>query len=307
VIDPTNAAIAVTRELHGPFERIVLTSPIRVPGEDFMGTAEVSVYRIGDVLIDAGASRFSEVLIAALAAQPPRRILLTHQHEDHAGGVAALCRAFDDVTVFAPRPLLPLLANPEPIGDYRIAYWGASEPIPCATAIDESMTCEVAGLSLEAVSTPGHTPGHMAFLVHGADRLYALSGDLLVNTRSYFGFFESCIDDLLQSQRRIAEIGEQLYLLPAHGRARSDGAATLHKAADWLDQEAANIREASARLQSSDPFEVSRDLYGEPEPAELATGGDFSTAALVRSVLTPYRAHPIPRLTIPIVSSVQTP
>jgi len=293
---PLETAVNVTREQHGPFERIVLSAAVRVPGEDFLGTAEVSVYRVGDLLIDAGASRFAPALIEALAAQPPARILLTHQHEDHVGAVAAVCRAFGDVSVFAPRPLLSLLALPQPIGDYRTAYWGAPEPISVAVALDEGASFETAGLCLEAVATPGHTPGHMSFVAHGADRLYGLTGDLLVNTRSYFGFFESCVDELVRSQRRVAALGDVLYLLPAHGRARPDGAATLLKAAEWLASESATIREASAQLSSVDPFVVSQHLYGDPEPAELATGGDFSTAALVRSVLSPYLAHPVPRL-----------
>src|SRR4051812_30465375 len=109
--------IDVTRERCGPFDRIVLTAPVQVPGETFLGTAEVSVYAIGDLLIDAGPSRAVAALVHALGMRP-RRILLTHQHEDHAGGVAGLRRAFGDIAVFAPRDLLPLLAQPESIAEY---------------------------------------------------------------------------------------------------------------------------------------------------------------------------------------------
>src|SRR6185503_5153511 len=146
VEDRTGSDIELTREDCGPFERIVLTAPVRVPGEPHLGTAQVSVYVVGDLLIDAGPSRCVAALVEALADRRPARILLTHQHEDHTGGVTGLRRAFGEIGVFAPRPLLRLLARPEPIGEYRTAYWGDPEPIPDAAPVDEGDVIDAGGL-----------------------------------------------------------------------------------------------------------------------------------------------------------------
>src|SRR5262245_30035627 len=111
-------AIEVRRVRFGPFERITLIVP------DPNRPAATSVYRVGDTLIDAGGARVSHALVDTLRSNPPRRILLTHQHEDHVGGVGALRRAFGHVPVHAARSYLPLLAVADQLPDYRTRHWG---------------------------------------------------------------------------------------------------------------------------------------------------------------------------------------
>jgi glyoxylase-like metal-dependent hydrolase (beta-lactamase superfamily II) len=295
VVAPTDE-LTITRESYGPFTRFVMSAPVNVPGDGWIANAEVSAYLVDDLLIDAGGSRFGPALVEALLPAPPRRILLTHQHEDHVGAVGALRRAFGRLEVFAPATLLPLLKRGDPIGGYRAAYWGQPEAIGDVTAVEEGDVFDAGGLRLNAVATPGHTPGHMSFIADVDGTMFGVTGDLLVSTRSYLGFFESSVPDQIRSLRRVAAIASNLYVLPAHGRARPAGAAVLSEAADWLEAESETIRAAAARLGAEDPIAVARFLYGAPESAELATGGEFSTAALVRSVLAPPRSHPVTRI-----------
>src|SRR6185312_8168305 len=110
-----------TRTRHGPFERIVLRAALP------SGPAVVSAWRVGDVLVDTGSSLVAEALVGALRADPPRRIVCTHQHEDHVGGVAAIRRAFGAIPVHAPRPHLPVIARTSRVPAYRAAVWGHPE------------------------------------------------------------------------------------------------------------------------------------------------------------------------------------
>src|SRR5512132_4205529 len=105
--------VAVSRTRHGPFERISLV----VPSGD--RESQLSVYRLGDLLVDVGGTRVASALIEALRDTPPRRILLTHHHEDHAGGVAALRRAFGAIPVHAPAPYIEYLQATHELPMYR--------------------------------------------------------------------------------------------------------------------------------------------------------------------------------------------
>jgi glyoxylase-like metal-dependent hydrolase (beta-lactamase superfamily II) len=101
-------------------------------------------------------------------------ILLTHTHFDHVGAVAPVARA-TGVPVYCPRIEVPVLQD-------VMAYvpWPGFGPFeswdPEAT-VQGGETLELAGLTLDVVHTPGHSPGHVTYAVRGEQAL--LSGDVL--------------------------------------------------------------------------------------------------------------------------------
>lgn len=278
--------VAVSRTRHGPFERISLAAP--TGGRE----SQLSVYRLGDLLVDGGGTRTAGALAEALRDTPPRRILLTHHHEDHAGGVAALRRAFGTIPVHAPAPYLGYLQATHELPMYRAFAWGNPEPIPDPTAFDVGAVFEADGVALEAVATPGHAPGHVAFVAHVDGLRYALTGDLYIGGRPLPGWYESSADDLIRSWRRLA--ASPLAMLPAHGRVRDDGDRALSDVADWLERTAEEVHAVAARLGTRDPVSVAVEAFGAEPPFSLLTGGEFSLAAFARSVLDPVRTLPAP-------------
>lgn len=278
----------MARNQHGPFERIVLTA------RDAAGAASLSVYRIGDLLIDTGGTRVAHALVDALRDDPPRRILCTHQHEDHVGGIGALRRAFGALPVYIAEPYLSLLASFDRVPDYRAHVWGTPEPVRDALGFLPGALFEAGGTTLRALETPGHTPFHITFVAHDSGNTYALTGDLYTSS-PLVAWFESAADDLVRSCRLVAAESAGLQVLPTHGKAREAGAPLLETLADDVARHADSVR-AHAHTAANEPQsyrELARALFGDGDAATAARSeGEISHANFVRSVLDPVRALP---------------
>src|SRR5512138_1376637 len=115
-----------------------------------------------DTMLPGSAKK---VLAAARELDAPiRRLLLTHAHGDHIGSLDALAAAVPDAEVLISERdarLLPkdrTLDSGAPTDKLRGGYPGA-KTAPTRTLHDGDMVG-----SLRAFATPGHTPGHLAFL-----------------------------------------------------------------------------------------------------------------------------------------------
>lgn len=110
----------------------------------------------------------------ALDGVPVEAILLTHTHFDHVGAVAPLARA-TGAPVYCPELEVPVLQDV-----MRYVPWpgfGPFESHDPEHTVRGGETLELAGLSLDVLFTPGHSPGHVSYSAGGEQAL--LSGDVL--------------------------------------------------------------------------------------------------------------------------------
>jgi hydroxyacylglutathione hydrolase len=101
-------------------------------------------------------------------------ILLTHCHFDHIGAVAPVAAA-TGAPVYCPRIETPLLADIMAFVPWE--GFGPFESYDADKTIAGGEILELAGLELDVIFTPGHSPGHVTYSVRGEDAIF--SGDVL--------------------------------------------------------------------------------------------------------------------------------
>jgi hydroxyacylglutathione hydrolase len=100
-------------------------------------------------------------------------ILLTHTHFDHVGAVAPLARA-TGAPVWCPKLEVPVLAD---INSYVFPGFGPYEDYDADETVEGGERLQLAGLEIDVVFTPGHSPGHVTYAVEAEQVLF--SGDVL--------------------------------------------------------------------------------------------------------------------------------
>jgi glyoxylase-like metal-dependent hydrolase (beta-lactamase superfamily II) len=109
-----------------------------------------------------------------LGIEKVEAILVTHTHFDHVGAVAPVARA-TGAPVYCPELERDVLAN---IMDY--VPWpgfGPFESYEADRTVAGGETLELAGMKLDVLFTPGHSPGHVTYAIRDERALF--SGDVL--------------------------------------------------------------------------------------------------------------------------------
>lgn len=151
-------------------------------------------------------------------------IVLTHHHYDHTGAAAAL-REATGARVIASAADADLIENPSS------GFSGKSDPCPVDERVGQGDIVKVGGMEWKTVLTPGHTPGSMClFLVpqfgNHADGLPVLvSGDtLFAGTVGRTDFEGGSMDDMRASVKRLAQLPDDVAVLPGHNSLTTIGA-----------------------------------------------------------------------------------
>ena len=210
----------------------------------FTGLRVGRVYLIEDqdglTVVDAGIGSAADKIVAQLQAaehrpRDVRRILVTHAHPDHVGGLCRL-QELTGARVIAPAVERAVIegSEPTPVTPPErlsgIARWlGRPGTQLDATRVDQAVDegdrlPEVMG-GLRVIATPGHSPGHVAYWQ--PQRRILFCGDVVVNWLGLRLPFGVVTFDMAQNKRSLARL---VALRPdvvcfGHGPPRTEQAA----------------------------------------------------------------------------------
>ncbi|MFO0851360.1 MAG: MBL fold metallo-hydrolase [Gemmataceae bacterium] len=129
------------------------------------------------VVVDPGFDPAAILDFLGRSGLTPAAVLDTHGHVDHIAGNKALKAAFPDAPLVIGHADAPMLTD----AMLNLSgQWGFNIISPPADVlVADEQVIEYAGLRLEVRDAPGHSPGHVVYVVHESDPPLVLGGDVL--------------------------------------------------------------------------------------------------------------------------------
>lgn len=197
----------------------------------YVGTEGLSSYLIktseGAILIDPTMAENvpaieRNIVAAGVPLKQVKWILLSHAHFDHAAGMASMARDTRAKVAVGVRDAEAMRTGTPP-GEtsYGVIRF---PPARVDRALRDRDTVRLGGVTIRAVSTPGHTPGCMTYTMQVNDRgrwldvvfpcSVTVAGNRLVGNRRY----PDIAEDFRTSFARLAALPADV-VLPAHPEA----------------------------------------------------------------------------------------
>lgn len=231
----------------------------------------VCVFFVRDQLLDTGFPGAREAVARLLDERRPHGIVVTHQHEDHAGNVELAAQRGIPIAM-AHSTEDALRAGEANVGLYRRACWGTMAPLRSAIEPHEPV-------GLELIATPGHSPDH--HVVWDAERDTLFAGDLFLGVKVRVARPMEDPRSLVRSARRAAGLRPRV-LFDAHRGLVPNGVEALHAKAAWLEETIGTVDAYIARGWSDRA--ITRAVLGREDVVALVSRGDLSRLNFVRAV-----------------------
>ncbi len=195
-------------ETTGPASSLVVAKTVSVPFDE----NTYVFYRQGRsdcVVFDPGLQPKAIIRLLEERGLAPAAILCTHGHTDHIAGNEALKERWPEAPLVIGVGDAPKLTDP--VGNLSANYGFDVRSPPADATVTGGGTYEAAGFVWRVVDTPGHSSGHVTFLLKDEAEpcVHAVAGDVLF--RGSVGRTDFADGD---TDTLVASIHNELFTLP---------------------------------------------------------------------------------------------
>lgn len=225
------------------------------------------------VLVDAGfyekeSLNTLQTALERLHVSFFKAILLTHTHNDHCEGLGLLQEAFPDLNIYV-----------------HGNEYSRVETHHNLKVLEDKRSLMVGDKVIQAIHTPGHSPGHLSFYL--PDDAVVLAGDLVAGKGStWIGKPEGNISDYLESIEKLRQL-KLKQLAPGHGEVIKE---PYNKLNEMRSHRLARLEQITTALQEK-PLSLSqlRQAIYPDVPVAMAKMADSSLLALIEKLMSDFK------------------
>ena len=164
-------------------------------------------------IVDPGQEGERIVKLLVEKQLTPAAILLTHAHFDHVGAIPALQAAFPELPVYLHENDVKVLTHP--LNQLPPEYSPIKKP-GNLVALKGGGPIDANGLEVEAIETPGHTPGGVCYFL-AADKLLFAGDTLFAGSVGRTDLPGGDMATLMASLRKLTALPDATAVVPGHG------------------------------------------------------------------------------------------
>ena len=167
------------------------------------------------LIVDAGLEADEMIDVLRAHKLNPVAVVLTHGHADHITGLAALRGNFPGIKVYIHKLDAQMLTGAE--GNLSELAGELFSTDPADFLIEEGDVIKQAGIRLEVLHTPGHTPGGVS--LYSKDERIVFSGDaLFAESVGRTDFPGGSMTQLIKSiKEKLFTLPDETIVYPGHG------------------------------------------------------------------------------------------
>jgi glyoxylase-like metal-dependent hydrolase (beta-lactamase superfamily II) len=167
------------------------------------------------LIVDTGLDAVDLIAFLARSRLNPVAVALTHGHVDHIVGLDAVRRRFPGIKVYIHKLDAGMLTNPQANLSMLTGMSFTAEPAD--VLLEDGDIVDEAGIRLEVLHTPGHTPGGICLYAR-AEGIVFVGDTLFADSVGRTDFPGGDMDQLIESIRgKLLSLPDATVAYPGHG------------------------------------------------------------------------------------------